>query len=320
MRHAERRDVARSRRERWPALPLETWEPTYQTLHRWTQILGKTRLALAPPQNHWWHTALYVSTRGLTTSPMPYGDRWIELELDLVHHALIAATSEGAFEAFPLGEMSVADFYQRYQRLLVSIDAPVDIWTVPSEIPDRTRFEDDRRHASYDPDAAHRCWRVLGASARVLAGARGAFFGKSSPIHFWWGGFDLACTVFSGRRAPEHPGGIPGLPDRVVRDAYSHECASLGWWPGGGAGNLCDPPVREPAFYAYAAPEPDGYAQAAIEPRAAYYHPTLHEWILPYAAVRDAPDPDRALRAFWDSTYAAAATLGRWDRAALERA
>jgi len=304
--------------ERWPRLPLAAWEPTYRTLHLWTQILGKTRLVLSPMQNHWWHAALYVSTRGLTTSPMPCGDRLIELELDLIGHRLIA-TSEGATESFPLVAMSVADFYRQYVQLLRSIDVHVAIRTVPSEVADQTRFEDDRHHASYDADAAHRAWQALAQSARVLAVFRGRFLGKSSPVHFWWGGFDLACTRFSGRPAPVHPGGVPYIPDRVVREAYSHECASVGWWPGVGAGDVREPAVLEPAFYAYAAPQPPGYANAAIAPSAAYYHPTMFEWILPYEAVRTAADPDRTLLEFCESTYAAAATLGAWDRAALER-
>jgi hypothetical protein len=244
----------------------------------------------------------------------------IELELDFVGHRLVATTSEGATESFPLVAMSVADFYQRYVRLLRSIDALVTIRTVPSEVAEQTRFEDDRHHASYDADAAHRAWQALAQSARVLGEYRGRFLGKSSPVHFWWGGFDLACTRFSGRPAPVHPGGVPYIPDRVVREAYSHECASVGWWPGGGAGEVREPAVLEPAFYAYAAPQPPGYADASIEPGAAYYHPTMSEWILPYEAVRTAADPDRMLLQFCETTYAAAATLGEWDRAALERA
>lgn len=309
----------RTTRERWPQLPLEAWEPTYQTLHLWTQIIGKTRLVLAPMQNHWWHTALYVSTRGLTTGPMPYDDRMVELELDLVGHELVATTSEGARAQFPLAAMPVAEFYRRYLRLMRSVDAPVTIWTVPCEVADTTRFEYDQHHASYDLDAAHRAWQALAQSARVLAEFRGRFLGKSSPVHFWWGAFDLACTRFSGRKVAEPPSGIPYVADRVVREAYSHECSSVGWWPGGGAGVIREPEVREPAFYCYAVPEPAGYPQAAIEPSAAYYHPTMREWILPYEAVRTARDPDRTLLEFCETTYVAAATLGHWDRAALER-
>ncbi|MDB4954123.1 MAG: hypothetical protein JWO36_1692 [Myxococcales bacterium] len=305
--------------DRWPELPLSQWESTYRTLHMWTQVLGKTRLALAPMQNHWWHTALYVSTCGLTTSPMPYRDRWLELELDLVGHELVASTSEGATESFRLAPMPVADFYERYLRLMRSIDAHLTIRTVPSEVADQTRFERDHHHASYDEDAAHRCWQILARSARVLGDYRGHFLGKSSPVHFWWGGFDLACTRFSGRPAPVHPGGVPYIPDSVIREAYSHECMSVGWWPGVGAGEVREPAVREPAFYAYAAPQPAGYEHAAIKPSTAYYHPTMFEWILPYEAVRTASDPNRTLLEFCETTYAEAARLGQWDRAALER-
>lgn len=305
--------------ETWPALPLAAWEPTYATLHRWTQILGKTRLALCPLQNHYWNAALYVSTRGLTTSPMPLRDGLLEIELDFVSHALIARTSAGSIDTFPLAPMPVAEFYRRYRRILGTLDADVAISEVPSEIADRTPFSEDTTHASYDAGAAHRCWRILVESERVLEAYRAAFIGKSSPVHFWWGAFDLACTRFSGRRAPLHPGGVPYLADRVVREAYSHECASVGWWPGGGHGVLPDPVVREPAYYAYAYPEPPGYAHARIEPREAYYHPAMREWILPYEAVRTARDPAAVLRVFCDTTYEAAATLGDWDRRACER-
>lgn len=306
---------------RWPALPLGEWEPTYRTLHLWTQILGKTRLALAPMQNHWWQCALYVSTRGLSTSPMPYGDpAFLELELDLVGHRLVATTSDGARESFSLVPMSVAEFYAGYRKLLAAVGVHVPIRTIPAEVADLTPFERDRTHAAYDRHAAHRCWQVLARSVPVLAAFRGRFLGKSSPVHFWWGGFDLACTLFSGRPAPPHPGGVPYIADRIVREAYSHECMSVGWWPGVGAGDVREPAVREPAFYAYAAPQPPGFERAPIEPSAAYYHPTMSEWILPYEAVRAAPDPERMLDELCTSAYVAAATLGDWDRAALERA
>jgi hypothetical protein len=303
----------------WPELPLAAWEPTYATIHRWTQILGKTRLALCPLQNHYWNAALYVSTRGLTTSPMPLRDGLLEIELDFVSHALIARTSDGTIDTFMLEPMTVADFYRRYRRLLHSLDADVHINEHPSEIADQTRFSDDTTHAAYDRDAAHRCWQILVESDRVLNAYRAEFLGKSSPVHFWWGAFDLACTRFSGRRAPLHPGGVPYLADRVVREAYSHECHSVGWWPGGGHGVLREPIVREPAYYAYAYPEPQGFASARISPPEAYYHPTMLEWILPYDVVRTATDPDAVLRAFCDSTYDAAARLGSWDRRACER-
>ena len=303
----------------WPALPLAAWEPTYRTLHLWTQILGKTRLALSPMQNHWWHTALYVSTCGLSTSPMPCADRSLEVELDLHRHQLVASMSDGATQSFALGAMTVAEFYERYRGILRALDVNVPIRSVPSEVADQTPFERDHHHAAYDADAASRCWRVLERTTNVLGIYRGDFLGKSSPVHFWWGGFDLACTRFSGRPAPVHPGGVPYIPDGVVREAYSHECMSIGWWPGVGAGDVREPGVREPAFYAYASPEPPGFKDAKILPSAAYYHPAMYEWILPYDAVRTASDPDRALLDFCTTTYAAAAALGKWDRAALER-
>lgn len=305
--------------EQWPALPLDEWEPTYHTLQLWTQIVGKTRLALAPMQNHWWHAALYISTCGFTTSPMPYGDRLLEIEIDLTSHRVVARTSDQLVDAFSLAPMTVATFYQRYRRLLRAVGVDVAIRTIPAEVADTTPFEYDLHHAAYDRDAAHRAWCVLAQSARVLCEFRSRYLGKSSPVHFWWGAFDLACTRFSGRTAPKPPSGVPYISDRVVGEAYSHECMSIGWWPGGGAGALKEPLVREPAFYAYAFPEPPGFACAAIEPSAAYYHPTMFEWILPYEAVRRAPDPDRTLMCFCESTYVAAATLGSWDREALER-
>jgi hypothetical protein len=297
----------------WPALPLADWADTYTTLHRWVQMVGKTRLALAPMQNHWWQAALYVTARGLATSPMPDDGCELELEFDFVGHALVARSSDGRTRSIPLAPRSVAEFYDAYTKLLAELDANPHVWPVPVEMADTLRFDADREHASYDPDAAHRCWRVLARADRVLKTFRGRFLGKSSPSHFWWGSFDLACTRFSGRRAPPHPGGIPNCPDYVTREAYSHECSSVGWWPGTAGG------LAEPAFYAYAYPEPPGYAAARIEPADAYYHPTMREWILPYESVRAAGDPDAAVLAFCESTYAAAADHGGWDRAALER-
>jgi len=296
----------------WPALPLAEWADTYDTLHRWMQIVGKTRLRFAPMQNHWWHTALYLTARGITTSPMPDGAREFEVELDFVDHVLVARSSDGRTRSFPLVPRSVAEFYDAYLRTLAELDVAPHIWPVPVELGDTLRFDADRVHASYDRDAANRCWRVLARVDRVLKSFRGRFLGKSSPSHFWWGSFDLACTRFSGHRAPPHPGGIPNCPDYVTREAYSHECISAGWWPGGGA-------VAEPAFYAYAYPEPPGTSAAPVRPEAAQYHPVMREWILPYDAVRTAPDPGAALMEFLQSTYDAAAGLGGWDRAALER-
>jgi hypothetical protein len=296
----------------WPPLPLEGWQDTFATLHLWTQLVGKTRLALSPMENHWWQVALYVTPRGLTTSPIPCGNRTFEVSFDFVDHQLVVRTSDGDVRTLPLEARPVADFYRDYVALLGSLGLDVHIWPHPSEIPDPIPFADDRVHAAYDPDAARRCWRVLVQADRVLKRFRGRFVGKCSPAHFWWGAFDIACTRFSGRTAPAHPGGVPNLPDYVAREGYSHECISAGWWPGGG-------PLAEPAFYAYAYPEPAGCPQASIRPDSAYYHPDLHEWILPYEAVRTSSDPDATLLEFLQSTYAAAADLGAWDRAALER-
>jgi hypothetical protein len=296
----------------WPTLPLAQWQPTQATLHLWTQIVGKTRLALAPMENHWWQVALYVTARGLTTSPMPYGTRALELEFDFLDRQLVARTSDGVVRSIALEPRSVAEFYQAYHAMLHSLGAEVRIRPIPNEMADVIPFPDDDVHAHYDADAAERCWRALWQADRVLTQFRGGFLGKCSPVHFFWGSFDLACTRFSGRTAPPHPGGVPNLPDRVTREAYSHECASAGWWPGGG-------PVSDAAFYAYAYPEPAGYADAHVDVDGAYYHPEMHEWLLPYDRVREADDPDALLLRFLHRTYALAADLGRWDRAALER-
>jgi uncharacterized protein DUF5996 len=303
------------RQQPWPQLALGEWQDTYATLHRWTQIVGKTRLALAPMQNHWWQVTLYLTARGLGTSPMPYRGRSFEIELDFVDHLLIARTSEGVTRTLPLVPQSVAEFYREYVAMLRSLGIQPKIWPVPSELADATPFTDDRIHASYDADAAQRCWRILAQTDRVLKEFRGRFIGKCSPSHFWWGGFDLACTRFSGRRAPPHPGGIPNVPDYVTREAYSHECYSAGWWAGSLGG-----PVEEPAFYAYAYPEPAGCPEASVRPASARYDSSMREWILPYKALRTARDPDLALLEFLQSTYDVVADLGAWDRAALERA
>ncbi|HVG43383.1 MAG TPA: DUF5996 family protein [Longimicrobium sp.] len=296
----------------WPALPLDGWQPTYDTLHLWTQMVGKTRLALSPMENHWWQVALYVTPRGLTTSPIPHGRRTFEVAFDFVDHLLVARTSDGDTRTLPLEARPVADFYRDYVAMLGSLGLDVHIRPHPSEIDGAIPFPDDRVHAAYDPDAAQRCWRVMVQADRVMKRFRGRFLGKCSPVHFWWGAFDLACTRFSGRPAPRHPGGVPNLPDYVAVEGYSHECISAGWWPGGGA-------LAGPAFYAYAYPEPPGCPEAPVRPGAAYYHPELHEWILPYDAVREAADPDATLLDFLQSTYEVAANLGGWDRAALER-
>ncbi len=275
-------------------------------------MVGKTRLALAPMTNHWWQVTLYLTARGLTTSPMPRGERNLEIEFDFVDHVLAVCTGDGAYRTMPLAPRTVADFHREYRSLLRSLDLDVRIWPVPVEMPDAVPFASDVAHASYDADAAQRCFRALTQADRVLKEFRGRFLGKCSPVHFWWGAFDLSCTRFSGRRAPPHPGGVPNLADRVTREAYSHECISAGWWPGGGV-------LREPAFYAYAYAEPAGLPDAAISPREAYYHRELREFILPYEAVRAAARPDEMVLAFFQSTYDAAADLLGWDRVALER-
>lgn len=297
----------------WPELALTDWRDTYETLHRLTQIVGKTRLSHAPMQNHWWNVTLYLSARGLTTSVMPAGKRSFEVEFDFIDHSLMIRVSDGSTRAISLRPVSVADFYHEYLDALSSVSIDADIWPVPVELPDTLRFDEDHVHKSYDRDSATRCWRALSQADRVLKIFRGRFLGKSSPSHFWWGSFDLSCTRFSGRRAPAHPGGIPNCPDYVTREAYSHECMSVGWWPGTTGG------LEEPAFYAYAYPEPPGYPTAAMDPADAYYHSDMHEWILPYDAVRRSSDPDSAILSFCQKNYAAAANLGGWDRAGLER-
>ena len=300
--------------EVWPLLPLEQWEETCNTLQLWTQIVGKTRLALAPMQNHWWQVVLYVTARGLGTSPIPHAERTFEVDFDFVDHRLLVRISDGKRGTLPLVPQTVADFYGRYLDLLRSLGIGLKIRPIPNEVPNPLPFDKDDVHRSYDPDAARRFWRALVQADRVLKEFRGRFLGKCSPVHFWWGSFDLACTRFSGRAAPLHPGGLPNLPDWVTREAYSHECISAGFWPGNGGG-----PVREPAFYAYAYPEPPGCPQAAIRPAEASYHPVMREWILPYAAVLRASSPDALLLDFLVSTYETAARLGGWDQAALER-
>jgi len=300
--------------EAWPPLPLEPWEDTCNTLQLWTQIVGKTRLALAPMQNHWWQVPLYVTARGLGTSPIPHGERTFEVDFDFVDHRLLVRTSDGQAGSLPLAPRTVAAFYGRYLEVLRSLGIEVQIRLLPNEVSNPRPFDQDDVHGSYDPDAARRFWRILVQADRVLKEFRGRFLGKCSPVHFWWGSFDLSCTRFSGRRAPPHPGGVPNLPDWVTREAYSHECISAGWWPGNGGGA-----VREAAFYAYSYPEPPGCPQASIRPAEASYHAVMHEWILPYAAVLRAPSPDALVLDFLSSTYQAAARLGGWDQAGLER-
>jgi hypothetical protein len=296
----------------WPALPLSEWQDTYATLHMWTQIVGKLRLAQSPWVNHSWHIALYVTARGLTTSPIPYGTRIFQVDFDFIAHQLLIQTSDGTGRTIALQPRSVAAFYEAIMQALRELDLQVHIHARPNEVDPAIPFPEDRTHAAYDPEYAQRFWRVLVQSDRVLKAFRARFIGKCSPVHFFWGSFDLAVTRFSGRPAPRHPGGVPNFPDWIAREAYSHEVSSCGFWPGGG-------PVPEPVYYAYAYPEPAGFAAASVEPTGASYSAALREFILPYDAVRSARSPDDALLTFLESTYEAAADLGGWDRAALER-
>jgi hypothetical protein len=291
----------------WPSLPLAEWKDTFETLHMWTQIVGKTRLALAPKENHWWHTALYLTARGLTTTPMPYGTRVFEVGFDFIDHRLTILTSDGETRGLPLAPRSVADFYREYMAVLGDLGFSVRFRPVPAEVPHPIPFAEDRQHASYDPEHANRFWRVLLQADRLLKRFRGRFLGKSSPVHFFWGSFDLALTRFSGRRAPARPDTDP-----MMKEATSHEEISAGFWPGSGS-------VQEPAFYAYAAPEPFGFAAASVRPREAEYRRDIANFVLPYDAVRRAGSPDEAALDFFQSTYEAAAELAGWDRGALER-
>jgi hypothetical protein len=295
----------------WPDIPLAAWQDTFATLHLWTQIVGKVRLAKTPWLNHSWHTTLYVTSRGLATSPIPYGNRTFELEFDFIAHRLDIRSSDGRRDEIALRPQSVATFYELLMEALRRLDLSVRISSKPSELVDPIPFAQDEVHKSYDAEYAHRFWRALVQIDRVLKLFRTRFIGKASPVHYFWGAGDLAVTRFSGRRAPEHPGGIPNLPDWVTREAYSHEVSSCGFWPGGGA-------IDYPAFYAYAYPEPHGFADARVEPDGAFYSLDYHEFVLPYARVAAAPSPDETLLEFLQSTYEAAATLGAWDRQALE--
>lgn len=296
----------------WPPLLLEEWRETYATLHMMTQVVGKVRLACAPMINHWWQVPLYVTARGLTASAMPHGSRTCQIDFDFLDHTLQIQVSDGGSRRIDLRAGPIAAFNQTVMETLESLSVPVRIWTQPVEIADPIPFELDTRHTTYDPEQAHRFWEVLRRADAALAEFRSGFIGKCSPVHFFWGSFDLAVTRFSGRRAPEHPGGIPNLGDWVAREAYSRECSSCGFWPGGGA-------VPEAAFYAYTYPEPDGYREYPIRPAEAFYSEEMREYLLPYEAVRRAPDPEGLLRAFLQSTYEAGAELGRWDRPLLEQ-
>jgi hypothetical protein len=293
--------------ECWLALPLAEWQDTYHTLHMWAQIVGKVRLALAPAVNHWWHVPLYVAPRGLTTSCIPYGSGGFEVWFDFISHKLIVQTSSGDRKELPLEPRSVADFFAAFKALLKELHINVHIWPMPVEVPEPIRFEQDRVHASYDRIYAERFWRILLTVDHVLQEFRGGFVGKCSPVHFFWGSFDLAVTRFSGRPAPPRP-----QADRITQEAYSHEVSSVGFWPGGGD-------VKGAAFYSYTAPEPSGFRSAPVRPPTAFYDPALSEYLLMYDDVRSSPSPRRALLEFCESTYLAGATNGKWDRVALER-
>jgi hypothetical protein len=299
-------------RSLWPPLRYDEWRDTQATLHLWTQIVGKIRLVQTPWVNHSWHVALYLSGRGLTTSPIPYQGRTFEIEFDFLDHQLRITTLEGRTETLKLAPRTVADFYQELFARLKRLGLDIEIRTTPNEIPDPVPFDQDRTHASYDAGQVERFWRALVQADRVFKIFRSRFLGKCSQVHFFWGSFDLAVTRFSGRRAPPHPGGVPNLPDWVAREAYSHEVSSCGFWPGGET-------LPYPVFYSYAYPEPEGFASAAVGPAAARYDQAMREFVLPYEDVRQAGSPDGALLEFLQTSYEAAAGLGAWDRPALER-
>jgi len=294
----------------WPALPFQEWKETSETLHMWTQIVGKIRLALTPWTNHSWHVTLYLTARGLTTSPIPFGARVFEIRFDFVSHELRVITDDGGLKVIPLAPQSVAQFYRAVLGALRELGIEAHFSTTPNEVQDPIPFDQDEKHAAYDREYANRFWRALLQSDRVFKKFRADFCGKCSPVHFFWGSFDLAVTRFSGRPAPQHPGGVPHLPDSVAREAYSHEVSSAGFWPGAEA-------FPRAAFYSYAYPEPAGFRDRKITHGGAF-DPTLGEFILPYERVRVAPNPDQLILDFYQSTYVIGATLAGWDRAALE--
>jgi len=293
--------------EALPALPFDSWKDTLGTLHMWAQIVGKVRLKLCPLVNHWWNVPFYVTAGGMTTSAMPYGQRDIEVRFDFIDHKLTIESSDGRVVTTALVAESVAEFYKKFMAALGELGVSVHIWTLPCEVPNPTPFEKDNVHAAYDPQAVHKFWRILVWVDQILKEFRAGFQGKASPVHFFWGSFDLAATRFSGRVGPERPGA-----DSITREAYSHEVSSAGFWPGGGD-------IKGPAFYSYAAPEPPGFAAQRVRPDAAFYHPQLKEFLLMYDDVRAAASPKSALMEFLRSTYDAAADCGKWDRKALER-
>jgi hypothetical protein len=293
----------------WPALPLSEWKDTYETLHRWMQIVGKIRLMLSPPMNHWWNTTMYVTPRGLTTSSMTYKGQYLQIDFDFTDHILLIRTTKDS-KTIALRPRSVANFYYEVMRNLQLLGMPITIWTTPVEVQDRTPFEKDEKHATYDPEYAQRVWRIMAETSKVLEEFRSRFIGKVSPVHFFWGAFDLAVTRFSGRTAPPHPG-APNMARFVAVEAYSHEVSSCGFWPGGGL-------INEPAFYSYAYPEPQGFKDYPIQPKGAFYHKEMGEFLLPYEIVRNAKSPDDALLSFLQTTYEAAATCAKWERHLLE--
>jgi hypothetical protein len=293
----------------WPRLKVTDWTDTRDTLHMWTQIVGKVRMVHTPWSNHWWHATLYLSPRGLTTSTIPYGEATFDMEFDFIDHRLNIRTSGGAYRQVALSPKTVAQFYGETMGALADLGMPTHIFAAPNEVDPAIPFAEDHEHATYDPEAAQLFWRQLQQAHLVMGAFRSGFIGKASPVQFFWGAMDMAYTRFSGRPAPAHPGGAPNCPSWVMREGYSHELASCGFWPGGGA---------EGAFYAYAYPEPVGYAQAQVGPADAHYDQAVGEFLLPYEAVASAGDPDQALTEFLRSAYAAAADLGQWDRASLE--
>jgi hypothetical protein len=293
--------------ECWPTLPLDSWKDTYATLHMWTQMVGKVRLRLTPLVNHWWNVPLYVTARGLTTSRIPYGEKAFELWFDFIRHQLVLETSDGIVKTLPLAPRSVAEFYQEFMGMLQAAGIEVKIWRMPVEIPNPIAFDQDRVHASYDSASVEKFWRILLSVDAVFTQFRSEFIGKCSPIHFFWGSFDLAVTRFSGRRAPERPGA-----DAMTREAYSHEVSSVGFWPGSGD-------VKDAAFYSYTVPEPQGFKDARVRPDTASYDKRVGEFILMYEDVRKAESPTDSLLDFCQTTYEAGASLGNWDRNALER-
>ena len=302
----------RSTTHDWPDLPFKEWSDTCATLHMWTQIVGKIRLSQTPWINHSWHVPLYLTARGLTTSPIPYGGRSFQIDFDFIDHCLLIQTNDGLTRKMALEPRTVADFYAELFRTLTELGLDLTINTTPNEVVSAIPFEQDREHASYDPEYANRFWRALSQMDRVFKEFRAGFIGKCSPVHFFWGSFDIAVTRFSGRVAPPHPGGVPNFPDWVAREAYSHEVSSAGFWPGGGG-------VDYPAFYSYAYPAPDGFRDADVGPGGAFFSDELSEFVLPYQEVRQASSPDDALLEFLQSTYEAAADLGLWDRSGLDR-